>query len=100
MRPEETSIWTEPSAVAIAQGGDGPRLAHLARPARRKLDALRGTLEPDELDRAARFHFEKHRRHFVVARGFLRSVIARYVETLPSALRFAYGVYGKPEFGE
>jgi 4'-phosphopantetheinyl transferase len=61
-----------------------------------RFERFRGTLEPYELDRAGRFHFEKHRRHFIVARGFLRSVVARYLETQPEALRFSYGEYGKP----
>src|SRR5215213_3885133 len=61
-----------------------------------RLERFRKTLEPDELKRAARFHFEKHRRHFIVAHGFLRSIIARYLETQADALRFSYGAYGKP----
>jgi len=61
-----------------------------------KLDRFRRMLEPDELNRASRFHFEKHRQHFIVARGFLRAVIGRYLEMQPEALRFSYGAYGKP----
>jgi 4'-phosphopantetheinyl transferase len=60
---------------------------------------FRRTLEAGELERAARFHFEKHRRHFIVARGFLRSVVARYLNSQPQALRFEYGAYGKPALG-
>jgi 4'-phosphopantetheinyl transferase len=61
-----------------------------------RLERFRVTLEPHELERAGRFHFERHRRHFIVARGWLRSVVARYLGTQPEALRFAYGEYGKP----
>lgn len=61
-----------------------------------RLDRFRRMLEPHELDRGGRFHFEKHRRHFIIARGFLRSVIARYLGSQPESLRFIYGVYGKP----
>jgi 4'-phosphopantetheinyl transferase len=53
-------------------------------------------LEPDELNRASRFYFEKHRRHFLVGRGFLRHVVARYLHKKPENLTFAYGAYGKP----
>ena len=60
------------------------------------LDRFRATLEADELERADRFYFEKHRRHFVVGRGFLREVIACYLQAKPEALRFVYGAYGKP----
>ncbi|HKG47619.1 MAG TPA: 4'-phosphopantetheinyl transferase superfamily protein [Pyrinomonadaceae bacterium] len=61
-----------------------------------RLEGFRRTLEPHELERAGRFHFEKHRGHFIVARGFLRSVLARYLGTQPESLRFVYGGYGKP----
>jgi len=60
------------------------------------IQALRSTLEHDELFRADRFHFEKDRRAFVVSRGFLREIIGRYTNTRPEQLRFSYGPYGKP----
>lgn len=69
--------------IALDQGGE-------------RLERFRRTLEPQELERAGRFHFEKHQRHFIVARGFLRSVVARYLGTQPESLRFIYGAYGKP----
>lgn len=50
----------------------------------------------DELERASRFHFDKHRNSFVIARGFLRHVLSRYFDTEPDALRFSYSEYGKP----
>jgi len=59
-------------------------------------ERFRLTLEPDELERASRFHFEKHRRHFLVGRGFLRYVVAGYLGETPEKLRFVYGAYGKP----
>ena len=60
------------------------------------LDRFWTTLEGDETDRANRFHFEKHRRAFVVGRGFLRDVLSRYLDAKPALLRFLYGPYGKP----
>ena len=60
------------------------------------LPALQALLSPDELDRAARFHFEKDSRHFIAARGWLRTVLARYLDTSPADLRFDYGARGKP----
>ncbi|HJT27362.1 MAG TPA: 4'-phosphopantetheinyl transferase superfamily protein [Pyrinomonadaceae bacterium] len=96
MPPEETTTWTEPPQSPSLE-------AHTVHVWRISLDQpddrlarFRRTLEPDELNRASRFHFEKHQRHFIVARGFLRSVVARYLETRPEALQFSYGAYGKP----
>jgi 4'-phosphopantetheinyl transferase len=60
------------------------------------LKRFRTTLEADELRRASRFHFDRHRNSFVAGRGFLRYVLGRYLDSRPEALRFSYGEYGKP----
>jgi len=60
------------------------------------LQRLRGLLSPDEADRAARFRFAAHRDAFVVARGVLRTVLARHTGQHPAELCFTYGRYGKP----
>ncbi|MBL8341589.1 MAG: 4'-phosphopantetheinyl transferase superfamily protein [Rubrivivax sp.] len=59
-------------------------------------ETLRAALEPAELARAERFHFERHRRHFIHARGLLRHLLARALGSDPHALRFAFGPQGKP----
>jgi 4'-phosphopantetheinyl transferase len=59
-------------------------------------DALRSTLTPDELARAARFVFVRDRERFVVGRGLLRAILVRYMGDSPSALRFGYNMHGKP----
>jgi 4'-phosphopantetheinyl transferase len=57
---------------------------------------LRLTLSEDERERAARFHFERDRIRFMVARGALRSILGRYLNTAPGDLPFSYGTHGKP----
>jgi len=80
MQPEETSIWTGPPP-SLSLETDTVHVWRIALDQQdESLVRFRRTLEPHELDRAARFHFEKHRRHFIVARGFLRAVVARYLE--------------------
>jgi 4'-phosphopantetheinyl transferase len=54
------------------------------------------TLDAAERVRASRFYFERHRRAFVVGRGFLRDVLGRYLQSQPQELEFSYGAYGKP----
>jgi 4'-phosphopantetheinyl transferase len=53
-------------------------------------------LSPEERDRAMRFIHPVHQRHFVAARGLLRTVLGESVGASPKTLQFAYGPYGKP----
>jgi len=57
---------------------------------------LAETLSADERMRADRFLFEKHRAHFVAARGCLRAILAKYMQCKPGELAFFYGEHGKP----
>jgi 4'-phosphopantetheinyl transferase len=58
--------------------------------------SLQQTLSPDELVRAGRFHFDRDRRRFVIARGLLRTLLGRYLDVSPAHVQFAYAEYGKP----
>ncbi len=53
-------------------------------------------LAPDEQQRSERFRFEKDRKKFVVARGLLRTILARYLSVLPQQVQFSYSDKGKP----
>jgi 4'-phosphopantetheinyl transferase len=57
-------------------------------------------LAADEQERAARFRFAHLRRRFVVARATVRQLLALYLGTIPSRLRFRYGTFGKPSLDE
>ena len=63
-------------------------------------DSLKPLLADDELARAARFHFDKDRNHFIVARGLLRKLLAAYLGVGAAELRFAYAEKGKPSLRE
>ena len=79
----ELHVWR----VSLA-AGDGPA------------DLGWATLSPDERARARRFHFDHDRRRFVLARGALRRILARYVWREPAQLVIAYGEGGKPELAD
>lgn len=57
---------------------------------------LEKTLSDDEIARANRFRFPIHRKRFVVARGLLRRLLASYLETDASGIKFDYSTQGKP----
>lgn len=57
----------------------------------------RETLSPDECIRAERFHSAEDRARFITGRGLLRTILGRYLDLPPAALRFAHGPHGKPE---
>jgi 4'-phosphopantetheinyl transferase len=60
------------------------------------LTELFATLAPDERERAARFHFQRDRNHFIAARGMLRALLGRYLKRNAAGLSFGYSAYGKP----
>ncbi len=53
-------------------------------------------LSPDERDRANRFRFERDKNYYVATRGWLRTLLGRYLDAAPDGLRFDYGEQGKP----
>jgi 4'-phosphopantetheinyl transferase len=53
-------------------------------------------LSPDEVERAGRFRFDKHRRAFVLGRAALRALVASYLRITPAEASFIYGPKGKP----
>jgi 4'-phosphopantetheinyl transferase len=73
--------------------------ACLDQPASR-LQELAQTLSESERIRAERFHFEKDRKRFIIARGLLRTILGCYLDIEPSRVQFSYGSYGKPALGE
>ena len=91
------SIWSSPPISLSLEAGE----VHVWRLAlEQPLGRFIGVLDPDELTRANRFHFEKDRRHFIVARGFLRALLGRYLTNEPKELKFVYGAYGKPALAQ
>jgi 4'-phosphopantetheinyl transferase len=60
------------------------------------LHVLHSLLAPDELARAGRYYFEKHRKYFIARRGLLRMILSAYLSIAPTQLQFSYGPFGKP----
>jgi len=60
------------------------------------IELFRRTLSEDERARADRFAFEDLQERYIVGRGILRDILARYCGTAAAVLRFAYAPHGKP----
>lgn len=61
------------------------------------LQALEQTLAPEEIAKAGQFRLEVDRNRYIVAHGVLRTILARYLDTMPGEPVFRYGPQGKPE---
>ncbi len=92
----DPSSWQIPAAHPAL----GPDQVHLWRS---RLDLPAATvaslgrlLSGDELERAQRLVFERDRRRFIVARGLLRLLLARYTGSAARDLVFGYEARGKP----
>ncbi len=64
--------------------------------ARVDLDGGRELLSPDERERVARFHFEPHRRRYLIAHIALHRILARYLPVENAQIYFELGSNGKP----
>lgn len=93
------------TAIENWQTTDQPRPlrvgeVHLWRARLAPTPALLETLSPEEWMRAGRLHFERDRDRFLAARGLVRTILARYLDTDPHEIAFAAGPHGKPEIRE
>ena len=89
-------MWSDaPQSLSLKPGEVHVWRCELDQP-RERYEEFWRNLDDDEREKASRFHFDKHRRHYVVGRGVLRLLLGRYLETPPEDVRFCYGPQGKP----
>ena len=91
-----TAAWQPPPAELALAGADVHVWRVALDPPAEAVAALADTLSGDERDRAARFHFDRDRIAFTVARGALRTLAGRYLAAPPAGLAFGYRERGKP----
>ena len=58
---------------------------------------LHATLSTDEQERARQYRFRHDQHRFIIARGWLRDILSRYLHLQASQVRFCYNPHGKPE---
>jgi len=88
-------LWPDPPADLRLQSAEVHVFATWLD-ACRTIDRMRLFLSRDEKLRAGRFRFERDRNRFIVARAWLRAVLAHYLEISPAKIVFSYGPSGKP----
>lgn len=79
LAPQEVQIW----GVSLVLSDD-------------HLTSFRTILSSEELARANRFKFERHRRRFIVSQGSLRQILGQYLDCPPHNLQFGRTERGKP----
>lgn len=57
---------------------------------------LSALLSMDEQERARHYRFRHDQQRFVVARGWLRTILAQYLQVQAAEVRFSYNAHGKP----
>jgi 4'-phosphopantetheinyl transferase len=92
----ETPSWE----IAPAQPACAADEVHVWRASLEQNDATVNALDrlltAEERQRAQRFVFNRDQRHFVIARGLLRTILGRYLRRDPAYIQFSYGKHGKP----
>ena len=82
---------------ALKLGDNQVDVWHIEVAGRFEIQRFRESLSPDEIERADRFYFAKHRRRFTVMRAAMREILGRYTGLRPQDVAFSYGPKGKPE---
>ncbi len=59
-------------------------------------ESFKKVLSSDECMRLKKYHFEIDRERFIVSRGGLRIILARYLNIQPQTIVFNYNKFGKP----
>ncbi len=60
------------------------------------LEQCRELLSSEEREKALRFRIERPRSDYILTRGTLRFLLARYLDLTPGEISFGYTHYGKP----
>jgi 4'-phosphopantetheinyl transferase len=98
--PQPSIVWPMPPAkISLATEDVHLWCGSLNRPAPEVAELAR-TLSNDERDRGDRFRFDSHRQRFLVARGWLRMLLGKYLQIEPQAVELVYSQRGKPALSE
>ena len=63
----------------------------------KRLEGYQGLLSPDEKRQYDRFHFDRHRHLYLVARALVRTTLSPYLDGPPESWTFERNAHGRPE---
>lgn len=89
-------IWSHPPKALILSRDEVHVWCTFLQQPETQIHRLQQTLSQEERIRAERFYFRRDREYFIVARGVLRDILARYLKRQPGQLNFCYNAHGKP----
>jgi 4'-phosphopantetheinyl transferase len=95
--PEE---WVVPQGALTLSAGEIHIWRADLKPDKSAISILETILAPEERDKAHGFRSECDGNAYVVARGALRVILARYLNQMPAELVLRYGKFGKPRLAE
>ncbi len=88
--------WPPGPDAPVLSPGDVHLWLFTTRATENERECLRSLLADDELARAGRFRLDHLARRYVVGHGRLRRLLAAYIESEPTDIRFVTGPHGKP----
>lgn len=95
------NAWPEPASFpALAADETHVWRVHLDRASDASVDHAHAVLDAAERARAARYRLSAPRRQFVLMRGALRRLLARYLGTTPQAVALTAAPGGKPRLAD
>jgi len=91
-----TAAWPVASRVVAPNRAEVRIWCADLEPGPEAVDHLGALLSPDEQERAARFHFRRDAKRWIVARATLREILGACLGDDPRAVVLAHGKKGKP----
>lgn len=92
--PSRNYQWESPPAIPVLSNDE----VHVWQAGldEENVTVLEILLCGEERARAGRFRFDRQRKDFIVSRGLLRIILAKYLNTHPGHILFEYSKFGKP----
>ena len=89
--------WIRPLESAVLEANEVHVWKASLHASPSRLAAFRDVLSPEEHSRSHIYRFHDDGQRFVVARGLLRTILARYLRANPKELYYTVSETGKPE---